>query len=97
MRTFTSPNGIEWTVRPQSPGASNIMIIFSHPDGRTARKDRYAWYNVTTPEARDVTGRVDPKDTLEGIGDERLALLFRRSMLIAASDSAFEVPVTHSA
>jgi hypothetical protein len=95
MRFFDALDGTRWTVRTQSPGASNIMVVFSHPDGRTARNDRYAWYNIRGPEARDVTGRVDPKQVLDGIGDDRLALLFRRSMLISAADSAFSIPVTH--
>ncbi len=71
------------------------MVVFSHPDGSTARKDRYAWYNISGPEARDVTGRVDPREVLDAISDDGLVLLFRRSMLIAAADSPFEAPVTH--
>lgn len=97
MRFFDAPDGIRWSVRVQSPGASNVMIVFSHPDGSTARKDRYNWYNYGGPEARDVTGRIDPATVLDRIDDVRLALLFRRSMLIAAADSPLGTPVTHSA
>ncbi len=95
MRHYDAPDGIRWTVRAQSPGSSNLMIVFSHPDGSTARQDRYAWYNIAGPEARDVTARVDPGAALDAIPDDRVALLFRRSMLIAAADSPFEAPVTH--
>jgi hypothetical protein len=97
MRTFEAPDGTPWRVRMQSPGASNVMLIFSHPDGSTARRDRYAWYNITGPEARDVTGRVDPKAVLEGVTDEQLGLLFRRSMLIAAADDPLGIPVVPTA
>ncbi len=95
MRSFDAADGTRWAVRAQSPGASNLMIVFSHPDGSTARKDRYNWYNHRGPEARDVTARLDPTAVLDEISDADLALLFRRSMLIAAADSPLGVPVTH--
>ena len=78
-------------------GASNAMVIFHHPDGRTARKNRYAWYVADTPEARSVTARLDAEAVQQAITDEQLARLFRRSMLISAADNPLGVPVTHVA
>jgi hypothetical protein len=94
MRTFQSPDGTLWTVVVTNPGASNAMVVFKHPDGRTARRDRYNWYQARTPEARNVTSRLEPRRVLESITDEELALLFRRSMLISAADNPLGIPVT---
>lgn len=97
MRTFESPDGLRWGVRVQSPGASNAMVVFLHPESyRTARFDRYAWHNAHRPEARDVTARLDEKSVLDSLADEQLARLFRRSMLISAADTPLDVPVTHA-
>ena len=43
MKSLTAPDGTIWKVDIQSPGSSNAMIIFRHPDGRTSRLDRYNW------------------------------------------------------
>ena len=94
MRQFQSPDGVVWGVEVTLPGASNAMIVFHHPDGRSARKDRYNWYNVNGPEARNVTGRVDPTAVERALTDAQLALLFRRSMLISAADNPLNIPVT---
>ena len=91
MRTFQSPDGTVWTVVVTNPGASNAMVVFKYPDGRTARRDRYNWYQARTPEARNVTGRLDPKT------EPQMALLFRRSMLISAADNPLGIPVTNFA
>lgn len=96
MRVFTSPDGIRWGVRVQSPGASNAMVVFHHPTGRTARLDRYAWHNSARPEARDVTARLEPEALLESLGDADLARLFRRSMRIAAATHPTSAPLTHA-
>ena len=97
MRSFTSPDGVRWGVEvPKATiGASNAMIVFHHPDGRTARRDRYAWVTVDSPVARDVTARLDPGAVLDSLDDQQLARLFRRSMLISAADSPLAPPVTH--
>ncbi|HEX6533946.1 MAG TPA: hypothetical protein VF041_05070 [Gemmatimonadaceae bacterium] len=97
MRTFTSPDGVVWTVEVRSPGASNAMVVFHHPDGMTARRDRYNWYNARTPEAKNVTARLDPAEVLRLIDDKEMALLFRRSMLISAADNPLNIPVTNFA
>ena len=55
MRSFTGPDGINWTVEVQSPGASNAMVVFRHPYGRTSRLDRYNWIISRSPESRSVT------------------------------------------
>ena len=98
MRTFTSPDGLRWAVEVprETIGASNAMVIFHHPNGRTARRDRYAWLTVDGPAARDVTARLVPREVLESLDDQQLARLFRRSMLISAADSPLVPPVTHS-
>jgi hypothetical protein len=97
MREFRSPDGLVWTVEVTLPGSSNAMVVFHHPDGRTARQDRYSWYYANTPEARDVTARLDPKQIERSLTDEELARLFRRSMLISAADNPLGVPVTQFA
>jgi hypothetical protein len=97
MRVFESSDGVRWGVEVRVPGASNAMIVFHHPNGRTARLDRYAWYNANRPEAKDVTGHLDPGDVLDSLTDADLARLFRRSMLISAADNPLNVPVTHGA
>lgn len=93
MRSFTSADGMVWDVRIKATGASNAMLVFRHPDGRTARKDRYAWYNAPSAESRNVTTRLDPDAVLAAISDLQLTRLFRRSMLISASDTPLGIPV----
>jgi hypothetical protein len=97
MRTFQSPDGTVWTVEVTNPGASNAIIVFKHPDGRTARRDRYNWYQARTAEARNVTSRLDKKAVLSSITEPQMALLFRRSMLISAADNPLGIPVTNFA
>jgi hypothetical protein len=97
-RAFESPDGARWDVEVPATlaGASNAMVIFHHPNGATARLDRYAWYLADSPEARSVTGHLDADAVLKGISDEELALLFRRSMLISAADNPLNIPITHA-
>ena len=87
MRAFRSPDGVLWGVEARSPGASNIMIVFHHPDASTSRRNRYAWINWQGSEARNVTARLDRKDILEGLDDAELSRLFRRSMPIHTSEA----------
>lgn len=63
------------------------MVIFRHPNGRSARLDRYNWFISHGPEARSVTSRLTPKSVLESLSDTDLARLFRRSMPISRPDS----------
>ena len=65
------------------PGASNAMIVFHHPGGKTARLDRYAWDIWNGPESRSVTSRVTVDKIMQALTDEKLRLLFRRSMPVS--------------
>ena len=85
MRTFTGPDGTTWKVDVQSPGSSNLIVLFRHPDVRTTRLDRYAWYISRGPESQNVTARLNKKAVLESLGDADVKKLFRRSMPVSAS------------
>ena len=78
-RVFTSPDGIPWHVDVTSPGASNAMVVFRHPDGRTTQLDRYAWFISHGAEATDVTARLNRGRVLESLAAADLQPLFRRS------------------
>ncbi len=82
MRPFHGPDGTTWSVDVKVPSYSSAMVVFRNPDSETARRDRYAWYNAHTPEARDPRARLTPKAVLESLTDMQIALLFRRSMPI---------------
>jgi hypothetical protein len=82
MKAFHSPDGTNWGVQVELAGASNALIVFHHPDGRTSRKDRYAWINWRGPEAANVKGRLDPAAVFATLNDTALSTLFRRSTLI---------------
>ncbi len=82
MKPFYGPDGTAWGVEVQAPSSSNAMVVFHHPNGSTARLNRYAWYQEVGAQAHDVTARLDPKRLLERLGDADLARLFRRSMPI---------------
>ena len=58
------------------------MVVFRHPDGRTGRRDRYAWYITRGPEALDVTARLNKRSVLDSLTDVDVRRLFRRSMPI---------------
>ncbi len=79
-KEFSGPDGTTWLVEATSPGASNAMILFRHPDGRQSGLDRYNWFLSSGPEARSVTARLVSADVLERISEEALERLFRRSM-----------------
>jgi len=83
MRSFRGPDNTNWGVEVQVPGASNAMIVFHHPGGKTARLDRYAWDIWTGPESRSVTSRVSTEKIMQGLTEDKLRLLFRRSMPIS--------------
>ena len=82
IRPYAGPDGTAWGVEVQSPSSSNAMVVFHHPNGKTARLDRYAWYQEAGTRANDVTARLNPTDVLDQLQDEDLKLLFRRSMPI---------------
>lgn len=83
MKTFRSPDGIEWHVETALPGSSNIMVVFRHPDGRSSSLDRYNWFISKGPEARSVTSRLSKDDVLRHLDDAAIAMLFSRSMPVS--------------
>ena len=84
IKPVRGPDGTNWGVEVQVPGASNAMIVFHHPGGRTARLDRYAWEIWDGPESRSVTSRVSVDKIMQTLTDEKLRLLFRRSMAVSS-------------
>lgn len=89
-RAFRAPDGATWTAVLRSPGSSQLMVVFQHPDRTRTALDRYAWWITRGPEASDVTARLTPSVVLRDLGDEELAHLFRRSIPIAAQAPRFE-------
>jgi len=83
MKPFQGPDGTSWGVEVKVPGASNAMIVFHHPAGKTARNDRYAWFNWSGPESRSVTSRVSVEKISEKLNRENLDGLFVRSFPIS--------------
>jgi hypothetical protein len=73
-------------VSVQSPGSSNAMIVFRHPDGRSSRLDRYNWVITHGPESRSVTSRLVPEDVLEKLDAGTITRLFQRSMPVSRKD-----------
>ena len=86
MKTLTAPDGIVWLVGIQSPGTSNAIILFRHPDGRSSRLDRYNWVISNGAEARSVTSRPVPAKVLESLDDATILRLFQRSMPVSRPD-----------
>lgn len=79
-RTYVSADGTAWRVDVRNPGASNAQLFFVHPDPRRTRENRYAHCLWQGPEARNVSGRLDPDRVLESLSDAAVGELFRRSM-----------------
>ena len=96
MRAYRSPDGTHWGVEARAPGASNIMVVFRHPDASTSRLNRYAWINWKGTESRDVAARLDEKAALDALSDAEIARLFRRSMPIAAPGQLTRNPAVQS-
>lgn len=86
MKNFTSPDGIVWAVDVDLPGSSNAMVIFRHPNGASARMDRYNWYISRGPEARSVTSRLSCAKVLDALDNAEITRLYRRSMPISRPD-----------
>lgn len=91
MATYRSTDGTVWRVNVSNVGASNAVVLFQHPDGESTRKDRYNWYISKGPEAKSVTGRLDPKKVAQSLTGDDVDLLFRRSMPVSRPD-ALKVP-----
>lgn len=92
LRVFQANDGTRWGVTVKVPGASNAMVVFHNPHGKTARLDRYAWKLWEGPEARSVTSRVPAQKVLDSLSDDELATLFRRSMPISAGRTPLAAP-----
>ena len=80
MRFFESPDGTRWKVEVKVPCFSSAMISFRHPNGVSARRDRYAWYNSEMPESSDPRARLTPGQVIDALSDRDIARLYRRSM-----------------
>lgn len=91
MKSFKSPDGTTWSVDVKSPGSSNAMVVFRHPDGLSSRLDRYNWYISSGPESRSVTSRLSPEKVLEHLNATEIAALFRRSMPVSRPDPLQEL------
>ncbi|HEX8944310.1 MAG TPA: hypothetical protein VF785_14330 [Gemmatimonadaceae bacterium] len=86
MKSWRSPDGIDWVVDVDLPGSSNAMVIFRHPNGASARLDRYNWFLSNGPEARSVTSHLSKSKVLDSLDDQAIARLYRRSMRISRPD-----------
>src|SRR5579872_3866413 len=96
-RTFTDLEARTWRVEVKLAGSSNAMVVFQLAGAPNSRRDRYAWFNSDSAEARSVTSHLVASDILRALTDDSLALLFRKSMLIAAASNPLGVPVTEFA
>jgi hypothetical protein len=96
MKTYQSPDGVQWGIQVQNPGSSNAMVVFRHPDGASSRLDRYNWYISRGPEARSVTSRLSTDKVLAALDDATLAQLFRRSMRVSRPDPLLNPAVRSS-
>ena len=86
MKSLTTPDGTTWNVDIESPGSSNAVIMFRHPDARTSRLDRYNWVISQGPEARSVTARPQPQQVLDQLDQATILRLFQRSMPVSRPD-----------
>ena len=93
MRFFDAPDGTRYGVSVSNPGASNAIVVYRHPDGMAASKDRYAHYINTGPEARNVKARLDEDEVLKALTDADLARLFRRSMPVTTGAPGYNPAV----
>ena len=89
-RAFAAPDGVRWTAEVRAPGASQVMVVFLHPDRTRSSLDRYAYWANPGPEAEDVTARLTPATVLRALDDAALGDLFRRSIPITSGTPRFE-------
>jgi hypothetical protein len=92
LKSFRTPDGTNWGVEVKVPGASNAMVVFHHPGGRTARLDRYAWYIWHGPESHNVTSRIPDQKVMDALTDQTLTRLFRRSMPVSPGATPLQGP-----
>jgi hypothetical protein len=83
MKPFRTPDGTTWGVEVQLPSYSSANIVFHHPDGRTAGKDRYARFEWRGPEAGDVLTAVKPEKVMAALDEKTMRELFIRSAPIS--------------
>lgn len=95
MKTWNSPDGIRWGIDVDLAGSSNAMVIFRHPGGASSRQDRYNWFISTGPEARSVTSHLSKEKVLDGLTDDDLRKLYRRSMKISRPDPLLPVAASN--
>ena len=88
-KVYQSPDGTRWAVDVKVPSYSSAMVRFKHPDGESARGDRYAWYNAHSPEANDPRARLSVTQVLNALSDADVARLFRRSMPVSTNRPTF--------
>lgn len=89
MKPFRTADGTEWGVEVQLPTFSNSLIVFHHPDGRSSRRDRYAWYDWRGPESNDPGAKVSAEKVMGALNEQVLTDLFKRSMPIGFGRPAF--------
>ncbi len=80
MRPFKGPDGTMWGVQVQMPSHSGAMVLFHHPNGETARLNRYAWINAPTETAHDPRTSLKAAALDSQLSERDIARLFRRSM-----------------
>jgi hypothetical protein len=91
MTPFRAPDGVWWGVEVEMPTHSGALVLFHHPDGQSARRNRYAWVNARRPEANDPRARLTIEDVTGRLDDRELARLFRRSMPIETTRPSYIV------
>lgn len=89
MKPFRTPDGTEWGVDVELPTNSDVLVVFHHPDGRTSRRDRYAWLNWRGAESQDVRGRLAVERVRAALDDATIRALFTRSMLIGSGRPSY--------
>jgi len=89
MTPFRSPDGSLWGVEVRMPTHSGALVIFHHPNGETARLNRYAWINARGATVSDPRTRLASPGLTEGLSERELARLFRRSMPIETTRPAY--------
>jgi hypothetical protein len=78
MRPFVAPDGATWNIDVRLPSHSSAMLVFQHAGGPGVALDRYAWINAQ--QTTDPRQRLASRSVLDGLDDEQVARLFRRSM-----------------